>query len=135
MSLATVAFWSNFWILNFPALFCLRFVISIQLVNLTHFRSLYKTKTNCMLCDYLHALISKRIRITYLARFARNVLNGTYRRFWIFGHISFLLMIWPTQSSTSIELNVELVFAGSCPVNVNAIRVIRVTYKRKWSWI
>ena len=28
--------------------------------DLTHFRSLYKTITNCTRCDYLQALISKR---------------------------------------------------------------------------
>ena len=50
---------SKLWI------FGLSFVISIRLVNSTHFRSFHKTKTNCTLCDYLHALISKRIRITY----------------------------------------------------------------------
>ena len=73
-------FYSCRWVVstmfeNFSKLwiFGLRFVISIRLVNSTHFRSLYKTKTNCTLCDYLHALISKRIKITYLARFARNV--------------------------------------------------------------
>ena len=45
------------------------------------FRSLYKTITNCALCDYLHAVFSKRIWITWLWLKILNWKNAN----WIFG--------------------------------------------------
>ena len=92
---AYVKSWRPFWVWLVPCphsstfsqkikrknIFGLRFVISIDTSARPVFRSLYKTITNCALCDYLHAVFSKRIWITWLWLKILNWKNAN----WIFG--------------------------------------------------
>lgn len=55
-----------------------------------------------------------------------------YRRLRVFVVcISFFVVVWAAQGTTSIKLDIKLVLICASSVNVDAIRIVRITYERK----
>lgn len=55
-----------------------------------------------------------------------------YRRLRVFVVcISFFVVVWAAQGTASIKLDIKLVLICASSVNVDAIRIVRITYERK----